>query len=51
LKAGRLGTITVKGDQVMLGAPFVFNKSNIDAFDFVASCRNSMVKGGCKPTA
>lgn len=34
LKAGRLGTISVKGDQVMLGAPFIFNKSNIDGFDF-----------------
>jgi rhamnose transport system permease protein len=34
LRAGRLGTISVKGDQIMLGAPFIFNKSNIDGFDF-----------------
>lgn len=34
LKAGRLGTIEVKDDQVMLGAPFIFNKSNIDKFNF-----------------
>lgn len=34
LSAGRLGTISVKGDQIMLGAPFIFNKSNIDGFDF-----------------
>ena len=34
LTAGRLGEIRVDGDQVMLGAPFVFNKSNIDKFDF-----------------
>ena len=34
LKAGRLGEIEIKGDQVMLGAPFVFNKDNIDRFDF-----------------
>src|SRR5262249_26944952 len=34
LQAGRLGRIEVKGDQVMLGAPFVFNKTNIDRFDF-----------------
>ena len=34
LAAGRLGRIEVKGDQVMLGAPFVFNKTNIDRFDF-----------------
>jgi rhamnose transport system substrate-binding protein len=32
--AGRLGRIEVKGDEVMLGAPFIFNKSNIDKFDF-----------------
>ena len=34
LKAGRLGRIVVNGDQVMLGAPFIFNKQNIDGFDF-----------------
>ncbi len=34
LKAGRLGEIEVRGDQVMLGAPFVFTKDNIDRFDF-----------------
>ncbi len=34
LQAGRLGRIEVRGDQVMLGAPFVFNKTNIDRFDF-----------------
>ena len=33
-KAGRLGRITIQGDQVMLGAPFIFNKQNIDRFDF-----------------
>ena len=34
LRAGRLGQIEIRGDQVMLGAPFVFNKDNIDRFDF-----------------
>jgi rhamnose transport system permease protein len=34
LRAGRLGEIAVNDDQVMLGAPFVFNKGNIDQFDF-----------------
>ncbi|HEU4387318.1 MAG TPA: substrate-binding domain-containing protein, partial [Blastocatellia bacterium] len=34
LTAGRLGKIEVRGDEVMLGAPFVFNKSNIDRFNF-----------------
>ncbi len=34
LTAGKLGRIEVKGDEVMLGAPFIFNKSNIDKFDF-----------------
>lgn len=32
--AGRLGEIAVEGDEVRLGAPFIFNKSNIDRFDF-----------------
>jgi rhamnose transport system permease protein len=34
LVAGRLGKIEVADDEVRLGAPFVFNKSNIDKFNF-----------------
>ena len=34
MRAGRLGSIEVRGDQVMLGAPFIFDKRNIDQFDF-----------------
>ena len=34
LKAGRLGTVQVVNDEVRLGAPFIFNKDNIDGFDF-----------------
>lgn len=34
INAGKLGRIEVKGSDVMLGAPFIFNKSNIDKFDF-----------------
>ncbi|HJZ81213.1 MAG TPA: substrate-binding domain-containing protein [Pyrinomonadaceae bacterium] len=34
LSAGRLGKIEVADDEVRLGAPFVFNKSNIDGFNF-----------------
>jgi rhamnose transport system permease protein len=34
LAAGKLGTIEVSGDQVRLGAPFVFTAENIDRFDF-----------------
>jgi rhamnose transport system permease protein len=33
-KAGRLGTVKVDGSQVILGAPFVFDKGNVDRFDF-----------------
>jgi rhamnose transport system permease protein len=32
--AGRLGKIEVQNDEVRLGAPFIFNKSNIDRFNF-----------------
>jgi len=34
LTAGRLGTVEVKGDNVLLGQPFTFTKDNIDQFDF-----------------
>ena len=33
-KAGTLGTFEIKGDNILLGKPFIFNKSNIDGFDF-----------------
>ncbi len=32
--AGRLGTLQVEGDQILLGKPFIFTKDNIDGFDF-----------------
>ncbi len=34
LKAGRLGDIEVVDDEVRLGKPFIFNKENVDNFDF-----------------
>jgi rhamnose transport system permease protein len=34
IDAGRLGKIEVAGDEVRLGAPFIFNKENIDRFNF-----------------
>jgi len=34
LEAGKLGKIEVRGDNIILGAPFVFTKQNIDRFDF-----------------
>jgi rhamnose transport system substrate-binding protein len=34
IQAGRLGKIDIKDDEVMLGAPFIFDKSNIDRFNF-----------------
>ena len=33
-KGGRLGELEVKGDNVLLGKPFVFTKENIEQFDF-----------------
>jgi rhamnose transport system substrate-binding protein/rhamnose transport system permease protein len=32
--AGRLKTLTVEGDNVLLGTPFTFTKDNVDGFDF-----------------
>ncbi|CDM64179.1 substrate-binding domain-containing protein [Pyrinomonas methylaliphatogenes] len=34
LEAGRLGRVEVADDEVRLGAPFIFNRENIDRFDF-----------------
>jgi len=34
ITAGRLGKIEVVDDEIRLGAPFIFNKENIDRFDF-----------------
>ena len=34
LNAGRLGKIEVVDDEIRLGAPFIFNKENIDRFNF-----------------
>ena len=34
LKAGSLGTFSIVGDNILLGKPFIFNKANIDQFDF-----------------
>jgi ABC-type sugar transport system substrate-binding protein len=34
LVAGSLGTFQVEGDNIVLGKPFLFNKDNIDQFDF-----------------
>jgi rhamnose transport system substrate-binding protein len=33
-QAGRLGTIAVRGSEIVLGPPLLFNKGNIDRFDF-----------------
>lgn len=34
IKAGSLGTFEIQGDNILLGKPFAFNKSNIDQFNF-----------------
>jgi rhamnose transport system permease protein len=34
IQAGRLGTMDVRGDEVLLGAPLVMTSANIDQFDF-----------------
>lgn len=32
--AGRLGSLTIAGDNVLLGKPFTFTRDNVDGFDF-----------------
>jgi rhamnose transport system permease protein len=34
LQAGRLGAITIRGSEIVLGPPLLFDKNNIDRFDF-----------------
>jgi rhamnose transport system substrate-binding protein len=34
IQAGRLGTIALRGSEIVLGPPLLFNKANIDQFDF-----------------
>ena len=34
LEAGRLKSIEIQGDNILLGQPFLFTKDNIDKFDF-----------------
>jgi rhamnose transport system substrate-binding protein len=34
LDAGRLGSVEIQGDNILLGQPFLFTKNNIDQFDF-----------------
>jgi rhamnose transport system substrate-binding protein len=34
LEAGRLKSIAIQGDNILLGQPFLFTKENIDTFDF-----------------
>lgn len=34
IKAGSLGEFQIEGDSILLGKPFIFNKENIDRFDF-----------------
>jgi len=34
MQAGRLGTLEVRGSEIVLGPPLMFTKANIDRFDF-----------------
>jgi rhamnose transport system permease protein len=34
IDAGRLGKLEVRGSEIVLGAPLLMNKANIDRYDF-----------------
>jgi hypothetical protein len=34
IQAGRLGTVQLRGSEIILGAPLIINKSNINQMDF-----------------
>ena len=34
IKVSALGDFEIQGDNLLLGQPFIFNKGNIDQFDF-----------------
>jgi rhamnose transport system permease protein len=34
LEAGRLGTVAIHGSEIVLGPPLLFNRNNIDQYDF-----------------
>jgi hypothetical protein len=34
MSGGRLGTIQIRGSEIILGPPLMFTKANIDQFDF-----------------
>jgi rhamnose transport system permease protein len=34
VKTGRLGSLEIRGSEIILGAPLKFTKANIDQFDF-----------------
>jgi hypothetical protein len=34
VQAGRLGTVQLSGNEIILGAPLIINKANVDQMDF-----------------
>ena len=34
MQAGRIRNVEIQGDNILLGTPFIFDKKNIDRFDF-----------------
>jgi rhamnose transport system permease protein len=34
MQAGRIRNVEIQGDNILLGRPFIFDKKNIDRFDF-----------------
>jgi rhamnose transport system permease protein len=34
IEAGRLGTLQIRGSEIIMGSPLIINKQNIDQMDF-----------------
>ena len=43
IQAGRIGTVEIRDGQILLGAPLLINKKNVDSLDFYFSRRSALL--------